>query len=136
MKRAKTKRPGKMQTVEETEKKLHESHAGLLDAATVSGAVAGAALGAVAGPPGIVAGGLVGTALGMLAGVGLDNAERVHDERDKELDDDIGVTKGDLGAAPPDAPPPRSGAYSGASAGFGTSHGTPSEGPMSGTDED
>ena len=119
-----------------TEEKLHRPHLGLLDAATVSGAVAGAALGSIGGPPGMVAGGLVGTALGVLAGLGLDNAERRHDKRDKDLDDEIGVTKGGLGAASPDAPPATRGAYSGASAGVAPPSGTTSEGPMQGTDEE
>jgi hypothetical protein len=110
--------------------------ASVLDFTAVGGAVAGAALGAVAGPPGIVAGGLVGTALGVLAGVGLDNAEHVHDARDRELDDMIGVTKGDLGAAPANAPPPVRGAYSAASTGVSSTRPTPSEGPMQDIDED
>jgi hypothetical protein len=110
--------------------------ASALDYAAVSGAVAGAALGAVAGPPGIVAGGIVGTALGVLAGVGIDNADHAHDRHDRELDDAIGVTKGDLGAASPNAPPARTGAYSAAAAGVSSSRTTPSEGPMQDIDED
>jgi hypothetical protein len=110
--------------------------ASVLDYAAVSGAVAGAALGAVAGPPGIVAGGLVGTAMGVLAGVGLDNAEHAFEAHDHELDDEIGVTKGDLGAAPPDAPPAVKGCYSAASAGVASSRPTPAEGPMQDIDED
>jgi hypothetical protein len=113
-----------------------EDRTSMLDYAAVSGAVAGAALGAVGGPPGIVAGGIVGTALGVIAGVGLDNAEYAHDVHDRELDDAIGVTSGDLGAASPDAPPPVSGAYSAASAGVSSSRTTPSEGPMQDIDED
>jgi hypothetical protein len=85
----------------------------------------------VAGPPGIVAGGIVGTALGIVAGLGLDNAERVHDERDKELDHDIGVSEGDLGAAPPNAPPAVRGTYSAASAGVSPIGRAPTEGPIS-----
>ena len=108
----------------------------MLDYATVSGAVAGAALGAVAGPPGIVAGGIVGTAMGVLAGVGLDNAEHAAKAHDRELDDDIGVTKGDLGAAPPNAPPAVKGCYSAASSGVSSSRPTPAEGPMQDIDED
>ena len=117
--------------VEQTEARLTKPRAALLDAATLSGAVAGAALGAIAGPPGIVAGGIVGTAVGVLTGVGLDKAQHARDRREKTLDDEIGVTKGDLGAASPDAPPPTRGAYSSSSAGVSRPSGTPSEGPIS-----
>jgi hypothetical protein len=110
--------------------------ASALDYTTVSGAVAGAALGSVAGPPGLVAGGIVGTAMGVLAGVGLDHAEHAHDEHERQLDDEIGVTRGDLGAASPYAPPPTTGAYSAASAGVTTSRPTPCEGPMQDIEED
>ena len=54
--------------------------------ASVAGAIAGAAMGAVAGPPGMIAGGIVGTAVGALAGMGIDNAEDVEDAREKLLD--------------------------------------------------
>jgi hypothetical protein len=118
-----------------TEEKLHHHAAPILDASALSGAIAGAVMGSVAGPPGIVAGGIVGTAMGIVAGVALDNADRVHDSRDKELDDDIGVTKGDLGAAGPNAPKARRGAYSAASAGAGGPSGTTAEGPMQDVDE-
>jgi hypothetical protein len=113
------------------EHELHHESGAVLDASALSGAIAGAVIGSIAGPPGVVAGGIIGTALGVVAGVGLDNAERVHGERDKELDEDIGVTKGNLGAADPTAPPPRRGTYSSASAGVSMGGGSPSEGPMS-----
>jgi hypothetical protein len=109
--------------VERAERKLH-IHASVLDATTLTGAVAGAAIGAIAGPAGIVAGGIVGTALGVIAGVGLDKAEHARDQHEKNLDDAIGVTKGDLGA-----PPPEKGAHSAASARTLPSSSAPREGP-------
>jgi hypothetical protein len=66
-------------------------------AATLSGAAAGVALGAIAGPVGAVAGGAIGTAIGALMGVTMEREEVRHDAHDRELDDAIGVTRGDLG---------------------------------------
>ena len=78
-------------------------------------------------------GSVIGAAAGAAAGEALatgEEAERLHDER---LDDEIGVTGGDLGVAPPDQPPARFGAFSGASAGagnVGADDAAPVEGPM------
>lgn len=66
-------------------------------AATLSGAVTGAVIGAIAGPAGAVAGGVVGTAVGAIAGLAMEREEIRHDAHDRELDDDIGVTQGDIG---------------------------------------
>ncbi len=103
---------------------------------SVSGAVTGAATGAVAGPPGILAGAVVGAAMGMVIGKALDredDRQRLHDE---ELDREIGVQGGNLGAASPNQPPARTGAYSAASAGAGSSSPCASEGPMQSLDDD
>ncbi len=70
----------------------------LVDVGTVSGAMTGAIAGAVAGPAGMVVGGAIGAALGALAGAVLDRESHAADEHDRELDDAIGVTSGDLGA--------------------------------------
>lgn len=70
----------------------------LVDVGTVSGALTGAVAGVVAGPPGVVVGGAIGAALGTLAGAVLDRESHAHDAHDRDLDDDIGVTSGDLGA--------------------------------------
>lgn len=69
-----------------------------LEAATLAGAAGGVAAGAIAGPPGAIVGGIIGTAVGMMAGSTLDVVERRTDAHDRELDDAIGVTDGDLGA--------------------------------------
>ena len=110
---------------------VHAPTHALRTASTLSGAVAGAALGAIAGPVGALAGGLVGTAIGAIAGQTLDAKDAEETLRDQQLDRDIGVTEGDLGAASPDQPPARRGVYSAASAGVSGSGGsTPSEGPI------
>ena len=109
----------------------------LRDVSAASGAVAGAAIGAIAGPIGAVAGGALGTVIGAIAGQVLDENESAEAEHDQQLDRDIGVTEGDLGAASPDAPPAKRGVYSAASAGgTGTGASAPSEGPMQGLDSD
>lgn len=70
----------------------------LVDIGTVSGALTGAIAGVVGGPPGVVVGGAIGAALGTLAGAVLDRESHAKDAHDRELDDAIGVTEGDLGA--------------------------------------
>ena len=69
-----------------------------LEAATLAGAASGVAVGAIGGPPGAIVGGIIGTAIGMMAGSTLDVAEKRAGAHDRELDDAIGVTEGDLGA--------------------------------------
>ena len=104
---------------------------------TLAGAVAGAATGAVAGPVGVIAGGVIGTVAGALAGAALSDDDVVHSQRDHKLDEEIGVTKGDLGAASPNQPKATRGTYSAASSGAGGSGGaTPSEGPLQEVDDD
>jgi nucleotide-binding universal stress UspA family protein len=69
----------------------------------ISGAVAGAVTGSIAGPSGAAAGAIIGTAVGKT----LDNEDERKHERDEELDRQIGVSQGDLGAAPRNQPPVR-----------------------------
>ncbi|HTQ47298.1 MAG TPA: YMGG-like glycine zipper-containing protein [Polyangiaceae bacterium] len=103
---------------------------------TASGALVGAVVGAMAGPPGVVAGAIVGGAAGALAGVALDNDSSRRAALDRELDDAIGVSGGDLGAPNLAHPPATVGAYSSASAGVATTSGeTPAEGPMQAPEE-
>lgn len=70
----------------------------LVDVGTVSGAVTGAVVGLAAGPPGMIIGGAIGAVLGTVAGAALDRESHRTERHDRELDDDIGVTSGDLGA--------------------------------------
>jgi hypothetical protein len=86
----------------------------------VEGALAGAAVGCFAGPVGV----------GALAEEVIDEEQRRFEAHDAELDEEIGVTSADLGAAPPDQPSAQFGAYSGASSGAAERTGTTSDGPM------
>jgi hypothetical protein len=101
-----------------------------------TGAVAGAILGVVAGAPGIVAGALLGAAAGAVAAETLEtDGERVA-AHTRELDEEIGVIGGDLGAANLEHPPANIGAYSTATTGTPTSPAQePAEGPMQPPDD-
>ena len=104
---------------------------------TMAGAVAGVATGAVAGPIGMIAGGVIGTVAGALAGNALSDDDAENSQEAHKLDDEIGVTKGDLGAASANQPKATRGTFSAASSGAGGSGGaTPSEGPMQDIDSD
>jgi hypothetical protein len=106
-----------------------------VEAAAATGAIAGAAAGAIAGPAGAIAGGLVGAVAGAAAGAAIaDDATRRHAHA-AELDREVGVTEGNLGAASPDQPPARVGAYSAGSAGAAGSSATPCEGPIQEVDD-
>jgi phage tail tape-measure protein len=122
---------------EELEAKLRKPHGEVLAAASLAGVAAGAAVGAVVGPVGAIVGGMIGAAVGSAAGEIITEENERRSFHDRELDEDIGVTKGDLGAAEPSQPAAKRGVYSAASAGVGTSTGGHSaEGPMSSIDED
>jgi hypothetical protein len=97
-----------------------------------SGAAAGAVLGAAAGPAGAVAGALIGAAAGAAAASALEKDAARKAAHARELDEEIGVTGGDLGAPNLKHPPARVGAYSGASVGVATPGGDeePAEGPI------
>jgi outer membrane lipoprotein SlyB len=70
----------------------------LVDVGTVSGAVTGAIVGIVGGAPGMIVGGAIGAAIGTVAGAALDRESHAGERHDRELDDDIGVTNGELSA--------------------------------------
>jgi hypothetical protein len=89
----------------------------------------------VVGPIGMVAGAVVGGVAGAMAGAVLDVEDERTSAHDHELDVEIGVIDGDIGAATPDAPPARRGAYSASSSGAGGGGAQPSEGPMQDVDE-
>ena len=69
-------------------------------ASGASGATLGAVVGAIAGPPGAIAGAVVGGAIGAAASIAMEKEDHRRSFHDKELDDDIGVTSENLGAAP------------------------------------
>jgi hypothetical protein len=94
-----------------------------------AGLVTGAIVGAAAGPVGIVAGAMLGAAAGTTAGFALDIAVREHEQRTRELDAEIGVTAGSLGAPNLAHPPAKIGAVSAASAGAPSPGGHVAEGP-------
>jgi hypothetical protein len=102
----------------------HEAEGG------ASGALVGAIVGAAAGPPGVVAGAVIGGIAGALAGAALDTDSSAADKRTRELDAEIGVSGGDLGAPNLKHPPPTSGAYSASSSGVAPAEDSPAEGPI------
>jgi hypothetical protein len=98
-----------------------------------AGAIAGAAMGAIGGPPGAVVGAVLGAAVGaMVTKVSDDEAER-KSLHDGELDEEIGVNGGEIGAPNLEHPPAVLGLYSAGSSGAGSSggEGASAEGPMS-----
>lgn len=122
-------------TTQEYEEKLRKPHGESVAAGSLAGAAAGAVAGAVVGPIGAVVGGMIGAAVGAGAGeIIAEEGERVS-KHDRELDDEIGVTSGDLGAADPNMPPAKRGVFSAASAGAGGGGGGSAEGPMQNVDE-
>lgn len=104
----------------------HEAEGG------ASGAVVGAIVGVSAGPPGVVAGAVIGGVAGALAGAVLDQESSATAQRTRELDEEIGVSGGELGAPNLKHPPSRSGAFSPASSGASPSSNRPAaNGPIS-----
>ena len=71
------------------------------------GAVAGALIGSMTGPPGAVAGAIIGGVAGTMAGVVLDREATRRAARTRELDAEIGVSEGDMGAPNLEHPPSR-----------------------------
>jgi len=68
-------------------------------AESLLGAVVGAVTGAVAGPPGALAGATIGWLIGLLAGVVGEQEDRRAAQRERRLDDELGITSGRLGPA-------------------------------------
>ncbi len=95
--------------------------------------LAGAVIGIIAGPAGVVAGAIMGSIVGAAAGAMVADSNNRRWHHDEEMDYDIGVYDGSMGAASPDAPPVRIGAFSAGSAGAAgntPSRPPPNEGPM------
>jgi len=95
-----------------------------------SGALVGAVVGACAGPPGAVAGAIMGGVAGALAGAGMDQDSSAREQRTRELDAEIGVSGGDLGAPNLEHPAPKRGTYSAAASGVSRAGDAPAEGPI------
>jgi hypothetical protein len=71
------------------------------------GLSAGVVLGIMAGPIGAILAVAGGTVAGLVAGLAMHRDDSRRAARSRELDDIIGVTEGNLGAAPVSMPPPR-----------------------------
>jgi hypothetical protein len=96
------------------------------------GALGGAGLGIMAGPPGIAAGAVIGAVAGTLTAWAQDSNSADVEANDERLDATIGVSGGDLGVPDLEHPPAIRGAYSAASMGAKASEGetTLAEGPF------
>jgi phage tail tape-measure protein len=102
----------------------------------IGGEVVGAIVGSMAGPPGAIAGMVIGAAAGAMVGKIIDEEEERKSFLDGELDEEIGVTSGELGAPDLAHPPEVRGAYSAASVGAAESaERQPAEGPLEDVDE-
>ncbi len=107
-----------------TSRLAHEVEVGALGAAT------GTAIGMIAGPPGMVAGAIIGAVIGAISGSVIDGDARREDAHTRELDEELGVEGGELGAPGLRHPPAKRGAYSAASLGVGLlAEEEPAEGP-------
>ena len=62
-------------------------------------------MGSVAGPPGAVVGAVIGGIVGVAAGAILDEKSGELADRDRALDEEIGVTSGEVGAPNLEHPP-------------------------------
>jgi hypothetical protein len=104
--------------------------------AAAGGAAAGAVAGVLAGPPGAIAGAVIGAAAGAMAECAVESEGAIARAKDAQLDDEIGVTAGDIGAPKLKHPPAKVGAFSAAALGLsgGGSYAT-AEGPMSSSDD-
>jgi hypothetical protein len=105
-------------------------------AGAIGGEVVGAVVGSMAGPPGAIAGMVIGAAAGAMVGKIIDEEAERKSFHDGELDKEIGVSSGELGAPNLKHPPATRGTYSAASAGAGgAGDRNPAEGPLEDVDE-
>jgi uncharacterized protein YcfJ len=84
---------------------------------SVAGALAGATLGAFGGLAGAAVGAALGAAAGALAGFAVEKDDEKHKAEDDELNREIGVSGGDIGAPNLEHPDAKVGAYSGSGSG-------------------
>ncbi len=81
-------------------------HAAPLGLGVILGISAGIFTGIIAGPVGALIGFCAGAVAGTAAGMAMDRDEGRRAARSRELDEIIGVTGGNMGAAPVTIPPP------------------------------
>jgi uncharacterized protein (TIGR02284 family) len=72
---------------------------GVKTAGAVAGATTGAIVGAIAGIPGAIGGAVVGAVAGEVAGAAVGRRDHDVEVHEADLDEEIGVTKGELGAS-------------------------------------
>lgn len=105
--------------------------------AAAGGAAVGATVGMIAGPVGAAAGAAIGGVAAALAEAVAEADDERAAARDAELDDEIGVTSGEIGAPNLKHPPAKIGAFSAAAMGAGGGdETTPAEGPIQDIDGD
>jgi hypothetical protein len=97
---------------EET-KSLHLKEAG----GALIGAIGGAGLGVVAGPPGMAAGAVIGAVAGTLTAWAMATGGTEAAAEDRRLDKEIGVDGGTIGVAGLKHPPDQRGTFSAAASG-------------------
>lgn len=86
-------------TPSEAERLASQHHHELRNLTALTGTIVGAAIGTVGGVPGMGLGALVFGAGALVSGVVLERENRRAASHDRELDDDIGVTTAEIGAA-------------------------------------
>jgi phage tail tape-measure protein len=102
-----TMEPDKKTNQTPEEPVISPAHTHGREVGALAGEIAGAVVGSIAGPAGTIAGLVLGAAAGALAGEAIDEEAERASFHDHELDDDIGVTKGDLGGRRTPLPPPK-----------------------------
>ena len=96
-----------------------------------AGALAGAGVGIVGGPPGMLVGAVIGAVAGAIGDAAIERHSATTRAEDARLDAEIGVSGGELGAPNLHHPAAKVGAWSGASASSGDSdREEPAEGPI------
>jgi len=95
----------KDRTPRESKLRIPKPHSHGEEAGAIGGEITGAIVGSMAGPPGVVAGMVIGAAAGAMLGKIIDEEAARTSHHDIELDEAIGVTKGDLGSVHPPPPP-------------------------------
>ena len=119
----------------EKAKSLHIKEAG----GALVGAIGGAGLGMVAGPPGMAAGAVLGAVAGTLTAWAMVSGDTEGASKELALDKEIGVDGGEIGVANLKHPPNQRGTYSAAASGAGNvvpDESISAEGPIAPPSED